>query len=261
MIIQFVAAVSIYASSPDADPGARAKASVDQIRSGVPMCFQEEDALVFVGSTDSSLVECLQSAPSQTRKLRITSNGGDAALAIQAARMVTARNYALIVRGVCFSACANYLVPAARSLEVEPYSIVGLHGAPEEGEAFIKLIQDEVERQQRQAFPDVSEALVAEGRAKMRDIVVGIVASHKQFAIDHDVGGGWYSLKDFHTDVAAFGPNDFAVVDPAYLARHVPQLQVVDFWSPADARDREILAENAHGAALHYRNQAIDEEL
>lgn len=97
------------------------------------MCFQEEDALVFVGSTDSSLVECLQSAPSQTSKLRITSNGGDAALAIQAAGMVTARDYALIVRGFCFSACANYLVPAARSIEVEPYSIVGLHGAPEEG--------------------------------------------------------------------------------------------------------------------------------
>lgn len=94
---------------------------------------------------------------------------------------------------------------------------------------------------------------------KMREVVVEIVASHRRFVADHAVGGGWCSLRDFQTDVGVFGPNDFAVVDRAYLERHIPHLQVVDFWGPADDQDREILRANAHGATLHYRSPAIGE--
>ena len=228
-----------------------------QLLDGVPSCVQETaSTLVYIGPTDERLITCLNSAGVGTEVLRITSGGGDGIVAVKASRLVGSLGLKLVVRGVCASSCGNYLVPAARALEVEPFSIIGLHGGPEEGDAYLKSVQDAVERQQRDAFPDVSAENVARGREMMRGVMAETLAEHAAFTHDHAVPETWYTLTDFPSPARDYGPQDFAVVDPGYLANHLPALRVDRFWFPATAEERRALSEQMPGAVLHFPTEA-----
>jgi hypothetical protein len=63
------------------------------------------------------------------RTLLIDSPGGEVDSAITLAYHVRAHGAELVVEGVCFSSCANYLFTGARSVKVKPKSLVALHGS------------------------------------------------------------------------------------------------------------------------------------
>ena len=60
--------------------------------------------------------------------LIIQSEGGDVSAGIALAKEVHSRNLTVIVRGYCNSSCANYVLPAAKTVFVEPDSVILFHG-------------------------------------------------------------------------------------------------------------------------------------
>ncbi|MCL2912470.1 hypothetical protein L2725_01505 [Shewanella corallii] len=61
-------------------------------------------------------------------ELVITSGGGDAMAAIEMGTLVFDHGLSVIVRNICASSCANYIVPAGKSVVVEKDSLMGWHG-------------------------------------------------------------------------------------------------------------------------------------
>ncbi len=61
-------------------------------------------------------------------ELVITSGGGDAMAAIEMGTLVFDHGLSVIVRNICASSCANYIVPAGKSVVVEKDSLLGWHG-------------------------------------------------------------------------------------------------------------------------------------
>lgn len=64
------------------------------------------------------------------RVLRIDSTGGDARASIVIANLVHDRGLDLVVERICGSACAAYLLPAAKRARFEPGAMINLHHMP-----------------------------------------------------------------------------------------------------------------------------------
>ena len=60
--------------------------------------------------------------------LELNSGGGDALAAMEMGRLIHERRIELRVDGICMSACANYLLPAAKRLSGS--GLIGFHGDP-----------------------------------------------------------------------------------------------------------------------------------
>lgn len=85
-------------------------------------------SVVYAGDS-SQIGACLDAVKDgEISELRITSGGGKAWETLQIARRMRGR-INLLVDGLCASSCANYLLPAAKQVRVEPHSYVLLHGS------------------------------------------------------------------------------------------------------------------------------------
>ncbi len=60
--------------------------------------------------------------------LKITSPGGDVAAGIEFGYFVKENNLNVEVSELCFSACANYVLPAAKKVVINRNSLIGWHG-------------------------------------------------------------------------------------------------------------------------------------
>jgi hypothetical protein len=60
----------------------------------------------------------------------ITSQGGDASSAMDLAQLIYDRNIHVRVEKYCLSACAQYILPSAKTIEFIDKPIVGLHQSP-----------------------------------------------------------------------------------------------------------------------------------
>ena len=69
-------------------------------------------------------------AQSGYSKLILKSGGGYPRIALKIAEDIARRNVDVHIEGYCFSACANYLALAGRSLTVPCGSLLGWHGSP-----------------------------------------------------------------------------------------------------------------------------------
>lgn len=83
----------------------------------------------FVGciSADSARV-FLEAWNQNPRSLVIQSEGGDVRAALRIAKEIRQKPVSLRIRGYCNSSCANYLLPAARTVYVEVNSQIVYHG-------------------------------------------------------------------------------------------------------------------------------------
>lgn len=84
---------------------------------GFSGCISAEAAEVFISAADR-----------QPEVVVIESSGGDVSAAIRMASAISRNRLRLVIRGGCFSSCANYLVPASPVVAVERDAFVGFHG-------------------------------------------------------------------------------------------------------------------------------------
>jgi hypothetical protein len=76
-------------------------------------------------NTANFLRDCLASRA--YRSLHVDLRGGDVAAALDMAQALDDFDVEVVVDGLCFSACADYLLPAARKVRILPGSLVGIH--------------------------------------------------------------------------------------------------------------------------------------
>jgi len=233
----------------------QARSAVAAIAAGQVTCSYPGDSVVrFIGESGPSLTSCVQRFAGRSgMTLILSSPGGDAADAIRAAELMAGRDWTVIVRGMCSSSCANYLLPVAARIEVEPYSAVLLHGAPYDEEGVYQWFLPGVLERQRAANPDVSEAMVDQARRFTREQARLLVERHKAFAGRRIVDSGWYDLSAFPQPEGGFGGRTFAIVDPDFLRSSLPNLEIGRFWFPTSAAERDALAEVIEGTRIIYR--------
>ncbi|MGV1720380.1 hypothetical protein [Vibrio furnissii] len=94
--------------------------------------------LIFDGpiSGDSVLeaLRVVRNSGANIDKIRITSPGGDVPSGIELGYFVKENNLDVEVDKLCFSACANYVIPAAKTVVIKDGSLIGWHGGPRQSD-------------------------------------------------------------------------------------------------------------------------------
>lgn len=87
------------------------------------------ETFVLAGVIDAEMAACVERvmAPTTTQ-LVLTSRGGKADEAMGIAERFEGRRLTMTVKGECNSSCANYFLPLAGRLIVEPDAVIVLHG-------------------------------------------------------------------------------------------------------------------------------------
>ncbi|WJG10136.1 hypothetical protein [Aliiglaciecola sp. LCG003] len=91
----------------------------------------DEHTIRFMGDTSEANVTAFKNLLAKStgiKKLIISSPGGDVNAGIELGKMVYQHRLNVIVRKVCASSCANYVVTASKDAFVEKEAILGWHG-------------------------------------------------------------------------------------------------------------------------------------
>ena len=204
--------------------------------------FQQPGRVVYAGDS-SQLGACLErlgKKDASIDELRITSGGGDAWVTLELARALRGRLDLIVVDGLCASSCANYLVPAAKRVRIEPHSYVLLHGS---------LSQRDATPQHDAIRKSVAEQMRAKpGNENLTDEAVSKIAQQAIDQLHADLTARIPVQEAFARDTLAcddwldlwahFGgqhPPDgvyWLMVTPEMAARCLKTAKVEAFWPP-----------------------------
>ncbi len=91
---------------------------------------QSPEVFVLTGEIDQALADCItRRFQPTTREVILDSRGGSVGPALDIAERFEGRRLTMRVRNECNSSCANYFLPLAGRLIVEPDAVIGLHGS------------------------------------------------------------------------------------------------------------------------------------
>lgn len=199
-----------------------------------PLCEQRGDLLRYAGPSGAPLAECLERHDG-VASLQITSRGGPVRGTLQSAAIVETMQLDIEVVGVCFSSCANYVVPAARSVSVAPFSAIVLHGGPDRDPLALR-------RQLRAALEQAGAPASAQDDLVEREVAraLELRALHDRFSIRNGLSQGWFDLPVSTERIADAGARvQLAAVtaaSPAFLTACRPNVEIARFWYPADRK-------------------------
>ncbi len=161
---------------------------------------EQADAATFVlqGPVDEAMADCVRAtlAPT-TRVLVVDSGGGDLRHALDIAERLEPLSLAVRVRERCYSSCANYFLPVAERIIVEPGAAIVLHGGADP-----KFLHAEMtERRERRIREIMRVAGVdrAEAERRFETGIEGIrtlIRRQADFAARHNVGPGWLMYRE-----------------------------------------------------------------
>jgi ATP-dependent protease ClpP protease subunit len=192
----------------------------------------------YIGDTDTPLIACLTrfiATPNAT--LTITSSGGEVISSIAAANMIHLLGWKVKVLGKCVSSCGNYIAPAAKDLEVLPYSYIALHGGPSKSEDTAR------------AREELREALIRAGTSpenlernierNMKNMRLSSEA-HEAFIQTYRIKRKWYELDsaDLGITQADVTANKVIIADPEMFASCVGKRPAGRFWFPANQSEK-----------------------
>ena len=89
-----------------------------------------DDPHIYFAPIDKAFVRKLVNVEGKNRTLIVKSPGGDAQYGYRAARIIYEEGHKLIITEYCSSACAEFLLPAAKSLVFDKSPLIGFHGSP-----------------------------------------------------------------------------------------------------------------------------------
>lgn len=162
-------------------------------------CEQVDTAtFVLQGPVDEAMADCVRAtlAPTTT-VLVVDSGGGDLRHALDIAELLEPLSLTVRVRERCYSSCANYFLPLAERLVVEPGAAIVVHGGADP-----KFLHEEMtERREPRIREIMREAAVdrPEAEARFEAGVEGIrtlIRRQADFAARHNVGPGWFLYRE-----------------------------------------------------------------
>lgn len=156
-------------------------------------CRQETpDVFALEGEITAALATCVAATfqPS-TREVILNSMGGDVASALDIAAHFEGRRLTMRVRNACNSSCANYFLPLARRIVVEPGGLIILHGSvdPWTVERAILSAQD---------GPDPGGPSMRDGAGFER--LRALAARQADFAARNSIPPGWLLYREAGSD-------------------------------------------------------------
>lgn len=195
---------------------------------GPYLCSYEGREIHYNGNTTLQLVNCLLEAPADARLLVITSAGGNVDVAMFGAHLVSEMKLDVEVVGLCGSSCANYILPAAGRVRIDPYSVVMVHGGP------LPPDRDEmIEALAKSGFtserPNYEQTI--EDNLMRSDISYRL---HSNFVKKFAVKPGYYHFDPVREYIAEQSVSyPFMLLDPYWLKACLPHVDIV-----ADEPDR-----------------------
>lgn len=216
-----------------------------------PTRCQQASATTFVleGPVNEAMADCVRArlAPTTT-ELVVDSGGGDLRHALDIAELLEPLTLTVRVRERCYSSCANYFLPLAERLIVEPGATIMLHGGADP-----KFLHGEmVERRERRIRDFMREAGIGRTDAEAR-YEIGIegirilIQRQRAFAERHNVGMGWFLYREEgDRDVGRWltgrrGPKphpfgwDLLLVEEPMLRSCLPDVEVEPFQQRLEA--------------------------
>lgn len=188
--------------------------------------------------------DCIRSHfDNRTNELIVNSAGGSIEMAMDIADHIARPGLTIRVHEKCYSSCANYLLPLATNLVVDPGATIVIHGGIDP--QFIQSQHIEKRMQRVEEMMKVKPHLTrAQVEAEFDQSVIDfrhLAERQKLFAKNHNVGLGWFLYretgdKDFgrHLEGAAgskphpFGWRLMLVEEP--LARScLPNVRIFSF--------------------------------
>ncbi|WP_045412638.1 S49 family peptidase domain-containing protein [Vibrio owensii] len=101
------------------------------------------DTLIYdgmiTGEATLEAIRIIRDGNKPIKKLKITSSGGDMAVGIEFGYFIKEHKLDVEVNHLCFSACANYVLPAANSIVIDSSSLIGWHGGAKQSDELWKL--------------------------------------------------------------------------------------------------------------------------
>lgn len=165
-----------------------------------PTRCEQIDAATFLleGPVNEAMTACVRAhlAPTTT-VLVVDSGGGDIKQALDIAELLEPLTLTVRVRERCYSSCANYFLPLAERIVVEPGAAIVLHGGADP-----QFLQDQMlGRRDRRIRQIMSDAGVDRDEAETRyeANVAGLralIGRQQAFAARHNVGMGWFLYRE-----------------------------------------------------------------
>ncbi|TCZ78989.1 hypothetical protein [Lysobacter sp. N42] len=223
-----------------------------------PRC-QQVSATVFMldGPTDAAMRDCVVAtlAPT-TNELVVRSGGGNVEVALDIAERLQRPGLVVRVREKCYSSCANYFLPLAATLVVEPGATIVLHGGVDPQFIAEEHVgkRDQHLRHRRRLRPDLPPEQLAADFERSVEAFTALAQRQREFALRHGVGLGWFLYRepgdrDFGRHVAGrAGPRPsvfgwrYLLVEEPMLRSCLPRVRVQAFQAELESgfiRDRE----------------------
>ncbi|MFC5345492.1 hypothetical protein ACETK8_07035 [Brevundimonas staleyi] len=101
----------------------------DHVRTGA--CEQRSpEVFAISGEIDAELAQCVRdNFADTTRELALDTEGGSVEAALDIVEVIQGHDLTMRVEGECNSSCANYFLPLAERIVVEPNAMILLHGS------------------------------------------------------------------------------------------------------------------------------------
>ncbi len=204
--------------------------------SSIENCRMEGRTIVFFGDSGAELSLCLlKRRTSNPRILKITSPGGQASASMMSAYTIRAMGLSIVVDRYCNSSCANYLLPAAKSITVPEGSYVMVHGSvgpPEEMRAKI------IETMMRESRLTRTEAEAQIGPS-MRESTIAY-EMQQNFKRDFNIRDNFYAQPTFREFPVGSvivlrenGERTNMLVSATAVRACLPRVKVNSFWFPS----------------------------
>jgi hypothetical protein len=176
---------------------------------------------VLIGPINAEMAACVAATfQPTTRELILHSPGGDVVSALDIAQRFEGRGMTMRVRGRCSSSCANYFLPLAGRIVVEPGARIEVHGSadPWTVDRFLKSHEADMRTQ------GVAEADIADRMEQARAKLAAIVERQAAFAERNGIPPGWLLYRTPGSDEVR-GLSGWPATGVQYLLVEEPMLR------------------------------------
>ncbi len=210
-----------------------------------PCRLIKADTLLLEGMIADPMLNCVQAKlhPAVTTVI-VNSSGGEVGPGREIGYLIGRAERQLIIREQCLSSCANYFVPAAASVLLEPQSVIGLHGTPDpmfhdfsELEALVAKL-----RQTNSSSLAGAERSLALKKARRAKELAAEQAFSERFSVPpgwrhyREVGDHAYAWLRHFQDSTQDGvtPDNFMIVEEDMIRSCLPEVEINAYQDTLD---------------------------